>query len=270
MTSHSRCDLSVLGAAALLTGLVLAGCGSASDPAAVQVAVPAPAPPPPPPRPALTPVEQLMAEMGIDRRVRLPEEMAPPTDIERRAVLAFFDTFARGDSKSLGSMLGKLDRDELNELVASGDWAQTTRKITKIEVRTGKSPSEGSPCALAIFHVDGGDFQPQLWYYRADEQSAEFEAVATPPDVMDRLHGTDWITAWFALLEEDLALADEPDEEIIIPQRDVSDPNRPSAEPSAPGYSPSSPGDPSRPSSPGGPGGRRPHGPKRPAPGKGP
>src|SRR5262245_55596757 len=181
MNSPKSYSIAVLGSAAFLLGAGIAGCGSASEQAAVPVAAPVrPAPPPPPPRPAITPVEQLMAEMGIDRRVRLPEELAPPTDDQRRAVLAFFDSFARGDAKSLGSMLSKMDRDELNEIVASGDFAATTKKITKIDVRTGKSPKDGQACALAIFTVEGGDFQPQLWYFTVDASNVVFDAVATP------------------------------------------------------------------------------------------
>lgn len=268
MTSHDRRDLSMLGVAGLVATL-LAGCGGASDQSAIPVAAPArPSTPPPPPRPAVTPIDQLMAEMGIDRRVRLPEEMAPATDPERRAVLAFFDSFARGDSKSAASMLSELDRIELDELVASGDWAQTTRKITRIDVRCGKSPS-AQACALGIYHIDGGSFEPQLWTYDASESGSMFEAVATPPGVMDRLSGADWITAWFALLDEELALADVPDDEGTIQKRDVGDPNRPDSEDS-PGYSNPGESDPSKPSAPGGPGtGRRPKAPKRDAPGKG-
>jgi ketosteroid isomerase-like protein len=274
MTSHSRFELPAIGTAALLVsaglaGLVLAGCGSGADQSAMPVAAPArPSAPPPPPRPEVTPVEQLMAELGIDRRVRLPEELAPSSDAERRAVLAFYDSFARGDSKAVASMLSELDREELDELVASDEWAQTTKKIVKIDVRCGKSP-DARPVALGIFHIDSGNFEPQLWYYQADEAGAVFEAVATPPGVVDRLSGADWIAAWFALLEEELALADAPDEEIVITQRDVSDPNA-TDDPASPSYAPGD-GDPSKPSAPGGPGtGRRPKAPRRPAPGKGP
>jgi hypothetical protein len=254
-------------AGAGLAGLVLAACGGGVDQSAIPVAAPArPSAPPPPPRPAITPVEELMAEMGIDRRVRLSEELAPANDAERRAVLAFYDSFARGDDKSVASMLSELDREELDELVSSGDWARTTKRIAKIDVRCGKSP-DARACVLGIFHIDGGDFEPQLWYYEAEDTGAVFEAAATPPNVMNRLSGADWIAAWFALLEQELALADAPDEEVVITQRDVSDPTAEDSGSSS--YGPGD-GDPSKPSGPGGPGtGRRPKAPKRPAPGKG-
>ncbi len=146
-----------------------------------------------------------------------------------------------------------------------------TSEISGIDVQTGTSPANGEPCALAVFYVDGG-FQPQLWYYTVDHDGAEFDAVAAPPNLMDRLYGDDWIAAWFAILDEEWALADKPDEEFIVAQREVGDDTArartggrgPGANPSGP----STPSDPSRPSAPGGPG-RRPKKPKRSAPGKG-
>ena len=257
--------------AALLLGFTLAGCGS-SEPDAVAIA-PAPSRPVAlrtPAPPAVTPIAELMLELGIDERVSLPEDLAPMTNRERKAVLEFYDSFARGDSTSLASMLTMLDRDELDELVSSGAWADVTGKITRIEVQTGSSP-HGLACALAVFYV-AGDFQPQMWYYTVDDMDTQFEAVAAPPNLMDRLYGADWIAAWFEILDEEMALADKPDEEFVVPQQVVGDDSDrgsssyggPGANPSAP----STPSDPSRPTAPSGPG-RRPKKGKRPAPGKG-
>ncbi len=257
-----------IAAAFALAAASLSGCGSSSpDQTAVPTAAPSrPRTPPPPPPPSVTPVDQLMAQLGIDDRVYLAEEVAPGTDAERKAVLEFFDSFARGDDTALGAMLSKLDRDELDILVESGAWTETTSGIERIEVQTGVSP-DGQACALAVFYVHD-DFQPQLWYYKTDSSGTIFDAVAAPPNLMDRLHGTDWISAWFGILDEELALAELPDEEIVIPQMDLSDTSRsssggsgPSLNPSDPSPSPSSPG-------PGGPG-KRPKRGKRPAPGKG-
>lgn len=268
LTRHSS------GALAIVLGLTLAGCGG-SQPDTAQI-VPTVAPsrpkaPPTPPRPSVTPISQLMADLGIDERVSLPEDLAPPTDAARKAVLEFFDSFARGDQTALGSMLTKVDRDELDELVASGAWADVTGRITQIDVQTGTSPNDGQPCALAVFYVGGG-FQPQLWYYNINDDGTQFASVAAPPNLMDRLHGDDWIAAWFKILDEEIALAEKPDEEFVVPQREVGDdtprPGRgggggPSSSPA-----PSTPTDPSRPTAPSTPG-RRPKKGKRPAPGKG-
>lgn len=221
--------------------------------------------------PTVTPIAQLMTRLGIDERVILAEEHAPGTDAARKAVLVFFDSFARGDDQALGSMLSSLDRMELEELVDSGAWKKATDAISRIQVRTGQSP-DGQPCAMAI-HFVADDFQPQLWYYRLDGDTATFDAVASPPDLMDKVGGTDLIAAWFELLASELALADEPDEEFAMPQKNftetASSSGRPRApaNPVGPGPGPSSPGKPSAP--PGNPGRRAPNKGRRPAPGKG-
>jgi hypothetical protein len=215
----------------------------------------------------VTPVAELMARLGIDERVRLPEEKAPASDAARGAVLKFFDSFARGDDHALASMLSGLDRDELQALVDSGAWAETTDQISRIDVETGSSP-EGEPCALAIFYVSH-QFQPQLWYYTVEDEGAEFAAVAAPPDLMNRLSGSDWISVWFDILQQELALADEPDEEFVPPQRNVSDSDRADYGGPSSGPGPGAPTDPGRPSAPPGMPGKRKKGPKRAPPGKG-
>ncbi len=254
-----------------MLGMALVGCGSSQpDPVAIPVSAPSrPKTPRTPPPPPITSIAQLMLDLGIDDRVSLPEDMAPMTNPERKAVLEFFDSFARGDQTALGSMLTKLDRDELDELVSSGAWKDATSKISGIDVQTGTSPTS-EPCALAVFYVDGG-FQPQLWYYTVDSDGPQFDAIAAPPNLMDRLYGDDWIAAWFEILDEEMALADKPDEEFVVPQREVGDDTprpRSGGRPSANPTGPSAPSDPSRPSAPNGPG-RRPKKGKRAAPGKG-
>ena len=259
-------------ALAIVLGLTLVGCGgSQSDPVAIPVAAPSrPKAPPTPPPPAVTSIAQLMVDLGIDERVSLPEDMAPMTNIERKAVLEFFDSFARGDETALGSMLMEVDRAELDDLVQSGAWADATSKISGIDVQTGTSPHDGEPCALAVFYVDGG-FQPQLWVYNVKD-GPEFDAIAAPPNLMHRLYGEDWIAASFEILDEELALADKPDDEFVVPQREVGDDTprsrRGGGGPAANPSRPSTPSDPSKPSAPEGPG-RRPKRGKRPAPGKG-
>lgn len=232
------------------TLLVVPGCGEEEAPQ--QVYVPPPPPPPPPP-PALTPVSELMARLGIDPRVRLPEEKAPSNDPERIAVLGFFDAFARGDVDRLKPMLSLPDQFELDALVTSGDWKKTVDAITRIDVQTGKGGDKGA-CTLAVFHV-GETFQPQLWEYKLTGPAAEFDSIACPPGIMDLLSGDDWINAWLGILAKDLEIAQIPDE-ILKPVKtdyttDTSD-----------GESSSGPMGPSGPGGGGGPGspGRRPIG----------
>ncbi|MFO0827265.1 MAG: hypothetical protein U0572_03860 [Phycisphaerales bacterium] len=259
-------------AAATLLASSLTGCGEEPPP-----------PPPPPPvaakpvvePPKVTSISELMAKLGSDTRIRWPEERAPVTinDAERTAILNFFDAFARGDSSRLQPMLSATDQYELDNLVKSGAWDATTKKITRIDIRTGKSPASGGtaakPCVLAVYQV-GDNFEPQLWSYRVQPTGAEFEAVATPPGIMNQLSGEDWVTAWFELLQKDEELANKPDENPHVPQsslvvNDNSDSQETSSAPSGPS-APAPAGAPSGPSP-----SKRPPGPpiKAPRPGFG-
>ena len=244
----------------------LPGCGG-DEPEPTAVVVRDYAPPPPPP-PQLTPISVLMTQLGIDERVRLPEDKAPDTDAARRAVLEFFDAFARGDDQVVASMVSTADRLELEALVDSGAWDETTNQITRIDVRTGSDPRDDEyTCALAIIYV-ADTFQPQLWHYSVDDMDgARFDAAPTPPGILDRLSGVDWIAAWFEVLREEEALANKPDDDYRAPQKFyATGSSGGGGVPEGPG---ARPGGPTNPMSPGGPGmpGRRKRPPKRKPPG---
>ncbi len=113
MTSRNSKGIgaAVAGVACVVVVAAVTGCGSdEAEPAAV-VARNYTSPPPPPPK--LTLISELMAQLGIDERVRLPEDKAPDNDEARRAVLEFFDAFARGDDQVVASMVSTADRLEL-------------------------------------------------------------------------------------------------------------------------------------------------------------
>jgi hypothetical protein len=212
------------GRAAIALGLIaaaspaLSGCGEEPPPPPV---VQAPAPPPPPPPPPLTTIAELMERFGFDGRIRLREEQAPGSDPARIAVLRFFDAFLRGQETAVRAMLSIPDQLQLDELVASGEWAASLEGVTRVDVRCGRSP-QGDDAVLAIFHV-GTEFQPQLWLMELRGEEGTFDAVPTPPDIMNRLSGTDWIAAWFKVNQEEMARADQLDEVVVIPQRDLGD-----------------------------------------------
>lgn len=221
MRTTDRLSTSLVGTslmASLLGSALLSGC---SEPPPPPPPPPQKVQAPPPPPPSITPISELMARLNIDPRVRLPEDRAPKTDPERIAVLTMFDAFARGDSARLQGMLSGADQVELEKLVKSGAWKSSTEAITQIDVRCGAAPTN-EKCALAVFHVDA-DFQPQLWAYKVDAATSEFDAVPTPPNVMNSLSGEDWIGAWYKLWQDDLALASKPDEEVVIAQSDRSE-----------------------------------------------
>lgn len=226
--------------------VALAGCGE--EPAPVVVAPPPPPPAPVVEAPKVASIAELMAQHDIDPRVNLPEDRAPRTTEQRVAVLKFFDAFARGNADALKPMMSPPDQFELDRLVETGAFKASTEPITRIDVRCGRA---GDECALAVFHV-GEEFQPQLWTYVVRGDAGEFDAIATPPGIMEKLSGNDWIAAWQAIVAAELAKADEPDEVLEIPQQDFTQEEAASSEGGSPGVE--------TPSAPGGAPGKRPPG----------
>ena len=226
--SLSAC-LMVCGASVLMTG-----CGSEEPAPVVMAPTPPPAPPAPPP-PAMTPVADLMTELNIDKRVILPEDKAPDNDIDRRAVLVFFDAVARGNAPSLKGMLPLTDQLELTAMVDSGVWKDTVAKIQKIQVQTGFN--NGNKCALAVLEIGKGavtNFEPQLWYFTTDQETPTFESAPAPPDIIDRLTG-DWIATWHQILDDETQLASKPETEVELAQKNLDDSeNDPSAQSGGP------------------------------------
>jgi hypothetical protein len=225
MTNHNRgvvLTTSVIAGLTLMSALP--GCGG-KDQAAQAPAVrrPEARPSPAPQVVRLASVAELMQELGIDQRVRLPENKAPDTTEKRRAVLEFFDAFARGDDAVASGLMTVPDQYELSQLVASGEWSTTTEGIDKVMLETGKSPL-GLDCALAIYEV-GDSYQPQMWYYTKDGDRFVFEAVSSPPEIMNRLYGADFIKVWFEILAEEDELAMKPDEQPEEIRVNISDVN---------------------------------------------
>ncbi len=247
---------------------LLVGC---QDSTPQTQAVAPPPPPPAPVKPAVTPVSELMAQLNIDPRIVLPEEKAPPTTSERKAVLELFDGFARGDNQVVGSYISFSDRPLLEDLVATGQWKEATSGITQIRLETGVSP-EGDNCVLAIIQ-SGTKFQPQLWKYSSatDMGGKEymFDSVHAPPDMMNKLSGTDWIAEWFKIVDAEMQLAQVPDVE-LAPAQQILDENTSGDDMgggSDPAITPATPRGPMRapgtPVAPSDPPGRGPNGPKK-------
>jgi len=230
-----------LGVAALTVGL--AGCSEEEEPQQ-QVVERKPAPPP---KPKVTPIDQLKQQMAIDERVMLPEQEAPNSDAERRALLSFFDAFARGDAQTLEEMMTLVDARELEALEGSGQLRSTAEDIAQIQIQTGTSP-DGRDCALAVYFVNGS-FQPQMWYYDGSGAGEfTFEAAPSPPGIIDQLHGEDWIAKWHEILNKEIELANKPDIEYVPPQQNLDEEG---SDGDDSGSEPSNPSGPSGPSSPG-------------------
>ncbi len=243
-----------LGTASLCALLI--GCSS-EEPEVQRAARPAAAPvsaPPPPPAPTVTPVEELMAKYSIDERISLPENRAPDTTADRVAILEFFDAFARGDNDALKTMMSDLDGAELDAVAGTDEWTRTIGNIGEVLLETGTN-SYGDRCVLAIFDV-AGDYQPQLWYYKSDDDRYRFDAAATPPGIMGKLYGDDFIARWHELLQEEIELANQLDAEIETTPIVLGDATsggsgqpstrQPPSSPKNPGFSPGRPGKPDR------------------------
>jgi hypothetical protein len=199
-------------------GILVAGCGKEE-----------PAPPPPappqarntaPPPPQTLSVADLMRQLNIDERVYLPENEAPNSTEARKAILEFFDAFARGDAQSAGEMMTAIDQHELQVMVDNGIWDRATDDIDSIEIQTGRNKL-GQDCALAVIERNF-EFEPQMWYYTIEGGIAQFEAAPTPPFIIEQLSG-DWIEAWHRILEEEDALAMQPDEDFDDLQQDLDE-----------------------------------------------
>lgn len=296
---HLPIAASLLGCVAI--GLSMTGCGSEPETPVVTAPAYTP-PPPPPPAPRVTPIADLMAELRIDGRIVLPEDKAPDNNPARKAVLEFFDGFARGDANAVRRMLSPLDQRELDAMVESGQWRRSIEGIDLIELETGPAMGSGrgrgqagsipnpatmnaedlaafvrtdefremasqagmtedqiaqaqaglmSPeisrqitqmqeslaaaslptaptvyagdqCALALFTIEG-ELQAQLWYYQPRGDGFEFQSAPTPPNIVNRLSGTNWIQSWHDIIDEEIMLASKPDEDITPPQQRIED-----------------------------------------------
>ncbi|MAC18409.1 MAG: hypothetical protein CMJ23_01810 [Phycisphaerae bacterium] len=223
-------DLVFRGLACLAVGGSIAfasGCGQEEEVVA-QAPAPRKAPPPPPPPapPKAESIDSLMQRLQIDPRVSLPEDEAPDTTDQRIAVLRFFDGFARGDASRLDGLMSGADALLLERMVDSGSFEAATTDIMAVKVQTGQDLM-GNDCALAVFMMANGDFEAQLWSFEVNGDpagdGATFDALPSPPNIFERLSGDDWIAAWMAVLAQELARAEEPDEIVEFSTTDLSE-----------------------------------------------
>lgn len=210
--------LSLSLAATLCIGVTLAGC---SEEAPKIVAKPKIVAPPPPPAPTVTTIADLMLQLGIDERINLAEEDAPPTTAERIAVLRFYHAMITGDIQGFNAMLSRTDSEELAQIASNGEYAEAIAEIGAVDLKTARTPS-GDPAVVSVIQSISS-FQPQLWRYTVDGSgSGIFTSAPTPFDVLDHIHGSggDWVAQWYALLDSEAALALALDEEIETEQTD--------------------------------------------------
>ena len=216
LRARSRTALAILATAAV--SLSIAGCGEEEAPPPPPIVRTEPPPPPPPPPPAIKTIAELMAELGIDPRVKLAEDDAPNTTEKRIAVLLFWHNFAIGDSEKAGRTMSDEDKLTLEALVTNGAWPAITSKIEQIEVVCA---DDGGNFSTLGFVRAGDDESAMLWDCEMAGEGGVFAAFPATPDIMEQLSGADQIGAWRTYIKELLAKAELPDEVIEIAQEDV-------------------------------------------------
>jgi len=226
------------GLAAALLVAPLTGCGE-EEQAPVAVAPPAPPPPPPPPpAPTVTPIAQLMKELGISDKIRLPEDKAPATDPERVAVLKFFDGFAKAKADAVRGAMSPEDAAVLDAMKQTG-FEKACTPITRIDLTT--TNREGKSYVMAVCRANGA-IEGQLWTFKVAGEgkkvtSQQFQSYVQPVDIMDKISGSNLIAEWIKVVDADRKVASEPDE-VIKPAARVQEQEKPEAssgeEPSGP------------------------------------
>ncbi|MEC8558832.1 MAG: hypothetical protein VXY94_02000 [Planctomycetota bacterium] len=202
--------------------LLLTGCGGDDKPTPVVIEEPeevidrTPAPPP------ITPVADLMSRHGIDDRIRLMESDAPGTDAERVAVLKFFNAMTLTGNPEFEQMLSDEDQREYRTMIQQQDLQDEIGRITGIRLQCGASP-DFKPAVVAIIETYDG-WHPQLWTYSVAENSMSarpvvFTSGPTPLSVMSKLGmsklgARGQVARWYELLDEELTIADLPEQDV--------------------------------------------------------
>jgi len=251
--------LALAASAALLAPV--AGCGGEEEQSVVAAPPPAPPPPPPPEAPKVTPIAELMKELGISPKVRMQEDHAPDTDPERIAVLKFFDAFAKGTPDTIASALSPIDRATLEASARSGALKRDCDAISRVDLFASSSASdlgsagadkgpsawpEGAPTSkcgtvLAVYRA-GGRTQAQLWVFEAEGEGKKvtrqaFHGIYQPPEIMSKVSGNSLRTSWMQVVRKELALAAQPDE-TLRPVARVEAQEAPEAAPASKGSGP--------------------------------
>lgn len=225
---------SVLTLSALVVSGALVACGE--EPPPVVTAPPPPPKPTAPPPPPVTSIADLMAKYDIDQRVNLPEELAPDTDVQRIAVLKFFDAFAKAQADGLKGALSPADAETLSQMTAGGDFGRACDPITRIDLsassksdelqrgsKAGSGPTwwpSGAPktcgAVMAVFR-SGGRVEAQLWVFDVAGEGKkvskqQFHSIYQPMDIMSKVSGKSLRAAWATVASKELGSATEAEE----------------------------------------------------------
>lgn len=142
------------GFAAAALAVNVAGCQKKKKP-----------PPPPPPKPKAPPppepvdVNGVLQAMKPDARVQFPQSVAPVDRSLAEGVITLANDLAKGDAAALKPILTEPAQHVLDDLVASGGWAEGTKPIEQVRVVSLSNTSDSHPTdstvGLAIQGKDG-------------------------------------------------------------------------------------------------------------------
>lgn len=109
---------------------VMEGCKKKAPPPVVV------APPPPPVQKEPDPVDfkAIAQTLKADKRVAFAPGASTNKQDLAEAIITVADSLARGDDKKFGAKIDPAARADLNRLVASGAWAETTKKIEAVRL----------------------------------------------------------------------------------------------------------------------------------------
>lgn len=133
--------------AMLLGALALASCEEKKPPP----------PPPPPPKPVVrlpdpVDINGVLSQLKPDSRVQFPQAQAPVDKSLAEAVIKLASALAKGDAAAMRPMLDSGAKAILEDMVASGAWAEATKPIEQVRIvsLSGRSEEKASSAQVAL------------------------------------------------------------------------------------------------------------------------
>lgn len=153
---------------------------------------PAPPPPPPPPPKVVIPdpvdAGAVIQSLRADARVQFPQTVAPADRSLAESAVRLADAIARGDANALRTQLEGPSQSVLDELVASGGWAEGTSQIEQVRIVALSGIADPRPeITLIGTAIQGRDGAYLLaWNGRRNGEGWLFSAAACQNDVKTR------------------------------------------------------------------------------------
>tara|TARA_Y100001970_G_scaffold137139_1_gene168719 strand:- start:67 stop:978 length:912 start_codon:yes stop_codon:yes gene_type:complete len=131
---------------------------------------------PPPPS-----MEDLIIQMNIsDSIFKQGDSGCIETEGGRRRILGFLEAIFEGDPKVIEGYLADVERQELSNMVKSGEWEKMEGFIDRLDFQCGTGPG-----GIAAVYIQAEFFDSSLedtvWILQGEGELTRFEAVPMPP-----------------------------------------------------------------------------------------